>query len=346
MLIWPHLRRYKQEEEATMELQATNIYEALARIAPLVHRTPLQRCRTVSEMVGKNVFFKLENLQKTGSFKIRGAANKIFSLSPEEAARGVISASAGNHAQGVAWAAQASGIPAIVVMPRQAPLAKVRATEAYGAQVVLHGDNYDEAYQWAEQLRTERGMTFVHAFDDEAVMAGQGTIALEIIQRLAYVDTLIAPVGGGGLLAGLAVAAKAHNPQIKVIGVQAAGAPSMAVSLQQGSVQCLAGVTTMADGIAVKQPGARTFQYVRQYADEVVLVSENELQEAILFMLERGKMMTEGAGVAGVAALLAGKINTGGQNLAVVISGGNLDATRLSACIAAKYGTDAASKVS
>ena len=318
------------------QLTLQTVKEAMQRISPLVHQSPLQSCRSLSEVCGHKVYLKLENMQKTGSFKIRGAANKIFSLSQSEAACGVISASAGNHAQGVAWAASACGVAATVVMPRQAPLAKIRATEAYGARVVLHGANYDEAYQHARTLQAEQNMTFIHAFDDDGVIAGQGTIALEILEKMPETEVLVAAVGGGGLLSGLAAAAKALKPGIKIIGVQAAGAPAMAQSLAQDSLVTLPSVKTLADGIAVKCPGKLTFNYLKKYVDDMVLVDEEEIKAGIMFMLERGKIITEGAGAAGVAALLAGKIAGPRKNTAVVVSGGNIDPMRLSEIIAAR----------
>lgn len=320
------------------EVTLTTIREARNRISPFIHQTPLTRCRTLSDMTGKDIYFKLENMQKTGSFKVRGSGNKIYSLTDEERAAGVVSASAGNHAQGVAMAAHACGVPAIVVMPTQAPEMKIKATEEYGAKVVLYGNNYDEAYAHACDLQNHRGMTFVHAFDDEDVIAGQGTIALEILSKLFDVDAIVAPIGGGGLLAGLAIAAKEHNPRIQVIGVQAAGAPSMVHSLEKGHVSSLANVKTLADGIAVKKPGDLTFRYIKKYVDDVVLVTEDDLTEGILFMLERGKMITEGAGVAGVAAVLADKIQTSAQRIALVVSGGNIDPLFLSQLISNHYG--------
>lgn len=319
------------------ELNLVKIKEAWQRITPFVHQTPLHHSRTLSEIANCQVHLKLENMQKTGSFKIRGAANKIFSLRPEEMACGVITASAGNHAQGVAWAAKASNVPAIVVMPEKAPTAKVRATKAYGANVVLYGQNYDEAYQHARKLQAEQNRTFIHAFDDPAIIAGQGTIALEIMSQMFDVDAIIAPVGGGGLIAGLAVVAKEHNPKIKIIGVQAAGAPSMAQALACGARSCLPSVSTIADGIAVKQPGELTFHYAQKYVDELILVTEEEIIAGILFMLERGKIITEGAGVAGIAALLADKIKLPAQEIAVVVSGGNIDPMLLSMLIEEKY---------
>lgn len=318
-------------------LTLSQIKEALLRIRPLVHKTPLQSCRTLSEMSGKNVYLKLENMQKTGSFKLRGAANMIYGLQAKDAERGIICASAGNHAQGVAWAAKARNIPAVVVMPSHAPHAKVRATEAYGAKVYLHGASYDDAYAHALQMQQQEQMKFIHAFDDEAVMAGQGTIALEIMAKLFDVDAIVAPVGGGGLLAGIAVAVKEHNPKIKVIGVQAAGAAAMAQSLKQGSIIGLNTVQTIADGIAVKRPGDLTFQYIKKYVDDIVTVTDEEIQEGMLYLLERGKLTAEGAGAAGVAALLAQKLRVTAKNMAVLVSGGNVDPLLLSSIITARH---------
>lgn len=318
-------------------LTLSQIKEALQRIRPLVHKTPLQSCRTLSEMSGKNVYLKLENMQKTGSFKLRGAANMIYGLQAKDAGRGIICASAGNHAQGVAWAAKARNIPAVVVMPSHAPHAKVRATEAYGAKVYLHGASYDDAYAYALQMQQQEQMKFIHAFDDEAVMAGQGTIALEIMAKLFDVDAIVAPVGGGGLLAGIAVAVKEHNPKIKVIGVQAAGAAAMAQSLKQGSIIGLNTVQTIADGIAVKRPGDLTFQYIKKYVDDIVTVTDEEIQEGMLYLLERGKLTAEGAGAAGVAALLAQKLRVTAKNMAVLVSGGNVDSLLLSSIITARH---------
>lgn len=313
------------------------IGRASDRIRSVIHRTPLQRCRTLSETSARPVYLKLENLQKTGSFKVRGAVNKMYNLPPQEAARGVVSASAGNHAQGVALAAQAMGIPAVIVMPQHAPAAKVRATQSYGAAVVLAGDNYDEAYKEACRLQQRDGMTFVHAFDDRDVIAGQGTLALEIIERLYDVELLVAPVGGGGLIAGLAAAAKAINPRIQVVGVQAEGAPAMAVSAACGRLQCLEEAVTLADGICVRQPGQLTFAHVRRLVDDIVTVSEQELTDAVLLLLERGKLISEGAGAAGVAALLAGKLPRGTGAAAIVVSGGNIDPLLLSSLIHSRY---------
>lgn len=314
-----------------------DIMRARECIRPIIHETPLLHSRTFSEQTGNDVYLKMENLQKTGAFKIRGAANKVFNLSPVEASRGVIAASAGNHAQGVAWAATSRGIAATIVMPKGAPTAKIMATRGYGAEVVLHGHNYDEAYQYARYLQEERGLTFVHAFDDAQVISGQGTIALEIIDQLPEVEALLVPIGGGGLAAGVAIAAKEINPRLRVIGVQAAGAPSMYQSRQKNSRQQLAAVKTIADGIAVKEPGRQTFEYVQKYVDEIVLVDESDIADSIVALLERGKVMAEGAGVVGLAALLSERVYIRGAKVAVLISGGNMDPLRLSEIITGTY---------
>jgi len=320
-----------------MNVSLEAIQKARETLAGVVCRTELAYTNTLSDMTGNRIYLKLENQQRTGSFKLRGAYNKIANLSADERKMGIIASSAGNHAQGVAWAAKARNIPAVVVMPSHAPAAKVKATEAYGAKVFLHGASYDDAYAFARQLQQEENMKFIHAFDDEAVMAGQGTIALEIMAKLFDVDAIVVPVGGGGLLAGIAVAVKEHNPKVKVIGVQAAGAAAMAQSFKQGNITGLSEVQTIADGIAVKHPGELTFHYIRQYVDDIVTVTDEEIQEGMLFLLERGKLTAEGAGAAGVAALLAQKLQMNAKNLAVVVSGGNVDPLLLSRVITGKH---------
>jgi threonine dehydratase len=328
----------EKEREKTMNLDLREVTLAKWRLEGIVHQTPLQHSRTFSEMTGNDVYLKMENMQKTGAFKIRGAANKVFNLSPEEAERGVIAASAGNHAQGVAWAATKRGIKSTIVMPKGAPTAKIMATRGYGAEVVLHGQSYDEAYQHALYLQGERGATFVHAFDDPEVIAGQGTIGLEIIQQLSEVDAIIVPIGGGGLISGIAIAAKETNPRVKVIGVQTANAPSMYQSRQENQICSVSTYPTIADGIAVKKPGELTFACVQKYVDEIALVEEEEITDSILTLLERNKFMAEGAGVVGLAALLYERVYLRGLKVAVVISGGNMDPTRLSQIITGKYG--------
>ena len=272
-----------------------------------------------------NVFIKCENMQVTGSFKLRGAYYKIASLTDEEAARGVIACSAGNHAQGVALSAQKRGIPAVICMPASAPMAKVEATKGYGAQVVLVPGVYDDAAAKAAELQEEMGYTFVHPFNDEYVMAGQGTVGLEILEQVEDAEVVFVPIGGGGLVSGIAYAIKEINPNCKVYGVQAEGAPSMAVSLKKGEVNCLDSVSTMADGIAVKKPGDMTFEMCSKYVDGVVTVTEDEIATAILTLIEKHKMVAEGAGAVSVAAAMYNKVDIKGKNVVCVVSGGNVD---------------------
>ena len=280
------------------------------------------------------ICLKAENLQKTGSFKIRGAYYKIARLSPEEKQRGVIACSAGNHAQGVALAAQKNGIPALICLPDGAPISKVEATRSYGAELCLVPGVYDDAYQRALQLQKERQLTFIHPFDDEDVIAGQGTIGLEILDQLEDVDAIVVPVGGGGLISGIAFAVKQINPKVKVYGVQAAGAASMIGSLHDGKIECLPSVSTIADGIAVKQPGVHTFDCCMKYVDGMVAVTDEEICAAILALIEKQKMIAEGAGAAPVAAILAGKLSElDGKNVCCLVSGGNIDVTILSRVI-------------
>ena len=281
-----------------------------------------------------DIYLKTENLQRTGSFKLRGAYYKISCLSPEEKARGVIACSAGNHAQGVALAAQKNNIPAVICLPEGAPISKVEATRSYGAEICLVPGVYDDAYNRALQLKEEQGYTFIHPFDDEDVIAGQGTIGLEILQQLPDVDAIVVPVGGGGLIAGVAFAVKNINPRVKIYGVQAAGAPSMANSLHDGEIETLAAVSTIADGIAVKQPGHLTFDLCREYVDGVITVTDDEIAAAILTLIEKQKMIAEGAGATPLAAVMAGKLpHLKGKKVCCLISGGNIDVTILSRVI-------------
>ncbi|MBQ7832606.1 MAG: threonine ammonia-lyase [Lachnospiraceae bacterium] len=282
---------------------------------------------------GCNLFLKPENLQKTGSFKLRGSGYKIATLSEEEKKRGVIACSAGNHAQGVALAAAKHGISSLICLPNGAPISKVEATKAYGAQVCLVNGCYDDAYQKALELRDEMGYTFVHPFDDEAVIAGQGTIGLEITNDMDDVDAVIVPIGGGGLIAGIAYAIKSIRPSIKVYGVQAAGAPSMYNSIKAGQIQCLDSVSTIADGIAVKQPGVNTFELINKYVDDIALVTEDEISSAILALIEKQKMIAEGAGAVSVAAAMFDKFPLQGKKVVSVVSGGNIDVTSLNRVI-------------
>jgi threonine dehydratase len=314
-------------------LTIEDIFKAKNAIQPFVHRTALDHSSTFSSLTGGKVYLKMENLQKTGSFKVRGAANKIINLTLEEKNKGVLAASAGNHAQGVAMAASRIGIPATIVMPESAPLAKVSATEGYGAKIILSGSVYDDAYQKAMEIQAETGATFIHAFNDLAVMAGQGTIGLEIIEDLPDVNTVLVPIGGGGLIAGIAVAIKSLKPKVQVIGVEAAGAPSMLHALQIGKVEPLESASTLADGIAVKSAGDLTFETVRRYVDEIVTVEEEEISEAILTLMERSKTIAEGAGAVTTAAALQRKVNLIGQNAVLILSGGNIDVNFLAQII-------------
>ena len=282
---------------------------------------------------GCDLFLKPENLQKTGSFKLRGSGYKIATLSEEEKKRGVIACSAGNHAQGVALAASKQGIPSLICLPNGAPISKVEATKSYGAQVCLVNGCYDDAYQKALQLRDEMGYTFVHPFDDEAVIAGQGTIGLEITNDMDDVDAVIVPIGGGGLIAGIAYAIKSIRPSIKVYGVQAAGAASMYNSVKAGQIQGLETVSTIADGIAVKQPGVNTFDLINKYVDDIALVTEDEIASAILTLIEKQKMIAEGAGAVSVAAAMFDKFPIQGKKVVSVVSGGNIDVTSLNRVI-------------
>lgn len=279
------------------------------------------------------LWLKPENLQVTGSFKVRGSGYKIANLTEEEKAKGVIACSAGNHAQGVALAASKQGIKSLICLPDSAPISKVEATKGYGADVCLVNGVYDDAYQKALELRDEMGYTFVHPFDDEDVIAGQGTIGLEIVQALQDVDAILVPIGGGGLISGVAYAVKSISPKTKVYGVQAAGAPSMLNSISNGKIETLASVSTIADGIAVKQPGENTFDLVSKYVDDICLVSEDEIAAAILTLLEKQKMVAEGAGAVSVAAAMFDKLPLAGKRVVSVVSGGNIDVTSLSRVI-------------
>ena len=279
------------------------------------------------------LYLKPENLQITGSFKVRGSAYKIAMLSEEEKAKGVIACSAGNHAQGVALAATKNGIKSLICLPDSAPISKVEATKGYGADVCLVEGCYDDAYKKALELKESEGYTFVHPFDDENVIAGQGTIALEILNDLDNIDAIVVPIGGGGLISGIAYTVKQIRPSVKVYGVQATGAPSMYNSVKDGKIEALTGVSTIADGIAVKQPGENTFRYVSDYVDEIALVSDDEVSSAILALIEKQKMIAEGAGAVAVAAVMSGKFNLKGKRVVAVVSGGNIDVTSLSRVI-------------
>lgn len=282
---------------------------------------------------GVDLYLKTENLQITGSFKVRGAYYKMTCLTEEERARGVIACSAGNHAQGVALAAQKNGIKAVICLPDGAPISKVEATKSYGAEVCLVEGVYDDAYNKALSLRDEMGYSFIHPFDDPDVIAGQGTIALELIEQMSEMDAVIVPIGGGGLISGIAYTIKSLNPNVKVYGVQASGAPSMLNSVHDGYIETLDSVRTIADGIAVKKPGSLTFELVSKYVDEIVSVSDDEISAAILALMEQHKLVTEGAGAVAVAAAMFGKVDLEGKKTVCLLSGGNIDVTILSRVI-------------
>ena len=313
-----------------------DVKKAQETIKDIVKKTDILESTKLSSMTGANVYYKCENLQKTGSFKVRGACNKIANLTNEEKANGVIASSAGNHAQGVALGAKMNGIEATIVMPQTAPLAKVTATKSYGANVVLEGLVYDDAYAKALEIQKETGATFLHPFNDEYVIAGQGTIALEIFEQMNNkVDTILCPIGGGGIIAGVAVAAKSLNPNVKIIGVQTANIPSMHESMKAGKVTTAFKATSVADGISVKTVGELTFSIVKDLVDDVILVEEGEIAEGLLFLMENQKVVAEGSGAVTTAAILSGKyIPKENENVVCIISGGNIDINTLNRIIA------------
>jgi threonine dehydratase len=303
-----------------------DLQAARQRIQDAVYLSPCARSETLSRLTRTQAFLKLENLQMTGSYKERGALNKLLTLSASERDQGLIAASAGNHAQAVAYHAGRHKVTATILMPEATPIMKVANTRAHGASVVLHGANYDEAYAEARRLEKEQGLTFIHPFDDPAIIAGQGTIGLEILEQVPDLEAIVVPVGGGGLVSGIAVAAKSQRPRMKVIGVETEALPCMLAALEEGHVVTLEAATTLADGIAVKRPGELTFQHVREYVDEIVTVSEEEIASAILYLLEKEKTVVEGAGAVAVAALMNHKIRgLEGRRVCSVVSGGNID---------------------
>ncbi len=310
------------------------IQNAAKRIEKVVYHTPFAYAPSLSQKVGNEIYLKKENLQITGAFKLRGAFNKIASLPEEKRRKGVIAASAGNHAQGVAFSANYFNIPSIIVMPEATPLTKISGVKEYGGEVVLAGNNYDEAYEYAVKLAKEKELEFIHPFADEEVMAGQGSIALEMLKEVPSLECLIVPIGGGGLISGIASAAKQINPHIKVIGVTAEGAPAMRLSFLSGSVQDSSFVKTIADGIAVRDTSPVTYEIIKEIVDDIVEVDDEEIANAILFLMERHKVVVEGAGAVGVAALLHHKIKFGSpKKVGVVISGGNIDVTMINLII-------------
>ena len=313
-------------------LTLDSVYKASYVLKSVVRTTDLLYAPKLKP--GLDLYLKAENLQVTGSFKVRGAYYKMSQLSDEEKSRGVVACSAGNHAQGVALAAQKNGIKAVICLPDGAPISKVEATRSYGAEICLVEGVYDDAYRKAQQLRDEMGYTFIHPFDDPDVIAGQGTIALELMEQIADLDAVIVPIGGGGLISGIAYTLKTLNPNVKVYGVQAAGAPSMANSIHDGAIETLEKVKTIADGIAVKQPGTLTYEICSQYVDAIATVTDDEISAAILALMEQHKLVSEGAGAVAVAAAMFDKFDLKGKKTVCLLSGGNIDVTILSRVIA------------
>ncbi len=314
-------------------IQLEDVRRAQEALQGVTFTTPLQESGHINDLLGRRVLFKLENLQRTGSFKLRGAYNRLRRLSAEELKRGVVAASAGNHAQGVALAARLVGTTALIFMPQGASLTKIESTRGYGAEVRLFGETFDDAYRAALQHADESGRVMIPAFDDRDIIAGQGTVGLEMLDERPNVDAIVVPVGGGGLIAGIALAVKARHPGVKIIGVQAEGAQSMALSRREGAVRVAPLVRTIADGIAVKRPGDMTFPLIQQYVDDIVTVSEHDISRAILLFLERSKLVVEGAGAVGLAALLSDKIPMALGTIGIVVSGGNIDVTLLNRII-------------
>jgi threonine dehydratase len=309
------------EQDVTLK----DVEEAAGVLAGVIRRTPLDTSRTLGELSGMDLYLKMENLQRTGSFKLRGAYNKISSLTDSERRKGVVAASAGNHAQGVAHAATLLDTRSTIVMPETASPAKIDATKGYGARVVLHGSSFDETVEMAKRLSTKEGSTFVHPFDDPKVIAGQGTVALEMLDSQPDLGALIVPVGGGGLIAGMAVAAKALSPKTRVIGVQSQAYPGMYMAFKTARIVPFKAEETIADGIAVRHPGKLDYKLIRRLVDDFVLVSDTRIAEAEFLMLERMKTVAEPAGAVGVAACLAGLVKAKGERCGVVVSGGNID---------------------
>lgn len=320
-----------KREEYKELIKGLDFNNAKLGLKNVIRSTDLIRSRELSEETGNEIYIKPENLQNTGSFKIRGAYNRISKLNEAEKARGLIASSAGNHAQGVAFSANKLGVKSTIVMPKTTPLIKVEATRRYGSEVVLYGDCYDEAYNKAKELEREKGYIFIHPFNDIDVIEGQGTISLEILEELKDADYIVAPIGGGGLISGLAIAAKQINPDIKVIGVEPSGAKTLSTSIQFGVPVCLDDVCTIADGVAVKEPGDLTFEIIRDYVDDIVVVTDYEIMEAFLILLDSHKLIGENAGVSSLAGIK--KLNVSGKKIVPVISGGNIDVLTMSSMI-------------
>ncbi|MCX8083758.1 MAG: threonine ammonia-lyase [Calditerrivibrio sp.] len=309
-------------------MSVKNVHEAYERIKPYIKYLPLYYSNNFSEPYKANIYFKMENLQRTGSFKLRGALNAILK-NKHLCQNGVITASAGNHAQGVAFGCNLLNIPSVIVMPTITPLVKVANTKSYGAEVILHGNSYDDAYMKALQLAKHRNLFFVHPFNDEDVIDGQGTIAYEILKEKDDIDIIVVPIGGGGLISGIAKFVKSVNSDIKVIGVQAENAASMYNSLKKGTIIKLVNSNTIAEGIAVKEAGDKTFEYCKKYVDDIILVSENDIAYAILQYIEKSKLVVEGAGAAPLATILSNKLSVDGKNVVMILSGGNIDVNLL-----------------
>jgi len=316
----------------TPETALPEIRRAAERLAPYVRRTPTVYSYTFSEQAGCDVWLKMESLQRTGSFKIRGALNKVLTMPRDQLERGLVAASAGNHAQGVALAAKLANARATIVMPTSTAIVKVQRTQGYGATVILSGGNYDEAQVYATRLAAERGLTLIHPFDDPAIVIGQGTVGLELLEDAEALDAVVVPIGGGGLIAGDRAAVKARSPATRVIGVQASGAAPMAQSFLHGSAVRVDAPHTIADGIRVGTVGAVTFDIVRRCVDEIITVDDDEIVDAVVQAMEKSKVIAETAGVAAVAAILAGKVR-GAQRVAAVISGGNIDLNQIARII-------------
>ena len=315
-------------------IELADVEAAVDRVRETSRRTPIDYSHTFSDMTGADVHLKMENFQRTGSFKIRGATNRIVTLPEDAKEKGVVTASAGNHAQGVALAASRSGVDSKIVMPEYAPISKINATQSYGAEVVLHGADYNDAADRAHEIEREEDRTYVHAFDDPYVMAGQGTIGLEIIEDLPAVETVLVPIGGGGLISGVATAIKGRNPDVRIVGVQAEGASSVAQSLQKGEIYERESVDTIADGIATRRVGDEPFEVIQERVDEVVTVSDPEIAMALTYVLERGKTLVEGAGAAPLAALLFEKFEFEPDEVIVpAMCGGNIDLNTLTTVI-------------
>ncbi|MBO0589694.1 threonine ammonia-lyase [Sporosarcina sp. E16_8] len=315
--------------------ETARLFEAFERLTEIVHRTPIKQSETLNDWTQSEVYLKLENLQKTGSFKVRGAFNKISQLTAAECAKGLLAASAGNHAQGVAMAGRKVGAKVTIFMPETTPAAKVAATRKYGATVKLVGKSFDEAYKAARTEQLATGATFIHPFDDITIIEGQATVAMEMLQQQPDLDTIIVPAGGGGLLAGTALAVKTIRPSVKVIGVQAANAPAIASAFHGRKSNPTHFLPTIAEGICVREPGKVTMDIIHNYVDDMITVTEQEISSAILFMLEREKLLVEGAAAAAIAAVLNKKLPVSSNRVGVIVSGGNFDVGKLGNCIAA-----------